>query len=243
MPYEMAFVPSHFEVSYTIETEEPERFQTLFNGGFICFDVSTALAPPGGVPCWSLFSNARRPCWTGLSDGFRIVRTWLLHPDSKKLIWETEAPPRSLVSYTTVAPDGAANALPDRPFNEDDSPTTGGRVWREYYDEQQRRPYYHTPEAAAQWEAPLGGILAPDHEAKIPTAQVETFINGGRRILPVQSGTDVAAAATAFCRANVIFDGQCAEQVGAQIVQSKASECDFPTSKKASSRPRARRRK
>ncbi|KAJ1462011.1 hypothetical protein M885DRAFT_506062 [Pelagophyceae sp. CCMP2097] len=216
-PREFAALPSHFEVTYTIETEDPAKFEQLFRRGFICFEVSTTLGRPGGVPCWALFGNTRRPLWTGLGDGFRSVRAWLLHPDSKTLIEETATLPRSLVNYFSVAPDGGPSPFLSLPQDGEKAETE----WAEFYDAPSRRPFYQSANETT-WDPPLG-LVSPDHEAAVLTGYVDTVINGARRVLPVQAGTDVAAAAASFCRAHGVLNFDCAGAISRQIGDSLAA--------------------
>ena len=89
------FTTSSAQVGFRVETDEPDKFEKLFSSGYVCFEVETApaehLAGAGSVPCWAVFANRRRPIFAGLGDGFRTLRGWLMHPDSKQLIEPTGA--------------------------------------------------------------------------------------------------------------------------------------------------------
>lgn len=116
------------------------------------------------MPCWSLFRAQRTPRFCGLSDGFRALRGWILHPDTRALVRETGSVARALVNFATQTPDGAhdaahaddaTDAAADASQGEgaDADEELSGRGWAEFRDAGDTF-YHHAASNRTQWALP-----------------------------------------------------------------------------------------
>lgn len=208
-PREMATLGSSFEATYSIRTAEPERFEKLFRHSLACFELD------GAAPCWALFAKNASPAWTWLGDGFRVVRGYLLHPDTFKPVLETTSDLRALLTHRSVSPTGEKMA--EEEHYKQDFPWRRVSGSRDYY--------VNVASSRTQWDTPMG-FPAPRREPCVP-ALASIVLDGRSRVLPVRRPHEQASlAATRFCTALAIINPNCPDALEAKIWQAATLDCD-----------------
>lgn len=208
-PREMATLGSSFEATYSIRTAEPERFEKLFRQSLACFELD------GAAPCWALFAKNARPSWTWLGDGFRVVRGYLLHPDTLKPVLETTSDLRALLTHRSVTPTG--EKIAEEEHYEQDFPWRRVSWSRDYY--------VNLADNRTQWDTPMG-FPAPRREHCVP-ALASILLDGRSRVLPVRRPREQATlAATRFCAALAVINPNCPDALEAKIAQAATLDCD-----------------